>query len=267
MENSKIGLVLSGGGTRGLAHAGVLKFLKEKNIEPDILSCCSAGSIVGSLYAFGKSPEEILDFFQSVYFFNWKHFTFNQPGLVSSAIFSTYLNPIFEEMTVGDLSKDVRIVATELITGQQKVFEKNYKVVDAIIASSCIPGISTPYFIGKEMYSDGGVLNNFPADVIHNECDKMIGVYVTPPQDVELNDLRSIRSVTTRAYELLSHRTEIYKFAFCDWFITSKKLSKYGTFERRPQRLKEIFQIGYEEAKRTFSENEEDFISIFSKKE
>ncbi len=267
MVDSKIGLVLSGGGTRGLAHAGVLKFLKEQNIEPDILSCCSAGSIVGSLYAFGKSPEGILDFFKSIYFFNWKHFTFNQPGLVSSAIFTTYLNPIFQDMTLGDLEKDVRIVATELITGQQKVFEKNYKIVDAIIASSCIPGISTPYFINEEMYSDGGVLNNFPADVIHNECDKMIGVYVTPPQDVEVNDLKSIRSVTTRAYELLSHRTEIYKFAFCDWFITSKKLSKYGIFERNPQRLDEIFQIGYEEAKRTFVENEEEFTLFFSKKE
>jgi len=267
MEDSKIGLVLSGGGTRGLAHAGVLKFLKERNIEPDILSCCSAGSIVGSLYAVGKKPEEILDFFQSIYFFHWKHFTFNQPGLVSSAIFATYLNPIFKEMTLGDLEKDVRIVATELITGQQKVFEKNCKIVDAIIASSCIPGISTPYFIDGEMYSDGGVLNNFPADVIHNECDKLIGIYVTPPQDVKVNDLKTIRSVTTRAYELLSHRTEIYKFAFCDWFITSKKLSKYGIFERNPQRLEEIFNIGYEEAKRSFNENEEDFTSMFVRKE
>ena len=267
MENSKLGLVLSGGGTRGLAHAGVLKFLNEKNIQPNIVSCCSAGSIVGSLYAFGKSPEEILDFFQSIYFFNWKHFTFNQPGLVSSAIFSTYLNPIFKDMTIGDLDKDIRIVATELITGQQKVFEKDYKVVDAIIASSCIPGISTPYFIGTEMYSDGGVLNNFPADVINNECDKLIGVYVTPPQDVEVSDLKSIRSVTTRAYELLSHRTEIYKFAFCDWFITSKRLSKYGTFERKPNRLETIFQIGYDEAKRTFHENQQEFELMFSEKD
>ena len=149
MENSKIGLVLSGGGTRGLAHAGVLQFLKENDIYADIFSCCSAGSIVGALYAFGKSPEEILDFFQSIYFFNWKHFTFNQPGLVSSSIFLNYLVPIFEDVKIGDLNKDVRIVATELITGQQKVFGKDYKVVDAIIASSCIPGISTPYFIGK----------------------------------------------------------------------------------------------------------------------
>ena len=92
MENMKVGLVLSGGGTRGLAHAGVLKFLDEQNIKPDIISCCSAGSIVGSLYAFGKKPEEILDFFQSIYFFNWKHFTFNQPGFVSSILFQRYQN-------------------------------------------------------------------------------------------------------------------------------------------------------------------------------
>jgi len=76
MNVEKTGLVLSGGGTKGIAHAGVLKFLNEQNIDVDILSCCSAGSIVGCLYAVGKTPEEILDFFNSVYFFNWKHFTF-----------------------------------------------------------------------------------------------------------------------------------------------------------------------------------------------
>src|SRR5690606_14485230 len=87
---NKLGLVLSGGGTKGVAHAGVLKFLAEKNIQPDVLASCSAGSIVGSLFAIGKTPEEILDFFKSVYFFNWRHFTFNKPGLVSSMIFSNY---------------------------------------------------------------------------------------------------------------------------------------------------------------------------------
>ena len=57
MENYQLGLVLSGGGTKGVAHAGVLKFLSEKNIQPEVLACCSAGSIVGSLYAAGKSPQ------------------------------------------------------------------------------------------------------------------------------------------------------------------------------------------------------------------
>ena len=80
-----------------------------------------------------------------------------------------------------------------------------------------------------------------------------------------MSDLNSIRAITTRAYDLLSHRTEIHKFAYCDWFITSKKLAQYGTFERKPQRLEEIFEIGDESAKKTFYEQEEDFTSLFLK--
>ena len=125
MENSKIGLVLSGGGTRGLAHAGVIKFLQEKEISPNVIACCSAGSIVGPLFAIGKKPEEILEFFKSVYFFDWKHIAFNKPGLVSSHIFSNYLTPIFENKTIEDLAFDLRIVATELVTGEQRIFSKS----------------------------------------------------------------------------------------------------------------------------------------------
>ncbi|SFH91117.1 patatin-like phospholipase family protein [Halpernia frigidisoli] len=255
----KLGLVLSGGGTKGLAHAGVLKFLQEKNIKPEILACCSAGAIVGSLYATGKSAEEILDFFKSVYFFNWRHFAINKPGLVSSEIFRHYLEPVFKDKTLGDLDKDLRIVATELISGDQKIFNKDFKIVDAVIASCSIPGITTPYIVGNEMFSDGGVLNNFPADIIKNECDKMIGVYVSMPEDVTMANLSTIKSVTTRAYELLSHRTEIHKFAYCDWFISSKKLAAYGTFERKAHRLEEIFDIGYQAAKDSFESVEDLF--------
>lgn len=253
MEN--LGLVLSGGGTKGVAHAGVLKFFEEQNINPDIIACCSAGAIVGSMYAAGKSSEEILNFFESVYFFNWRHFAINKPGLVSSSIFRTYLEPIFENRTLGDLEKDVRIVATELVSGNQKIFGKEYKIVDAVIASCSIPGITTPYIVGNEMFSDGGVLNNFPADIIKDDCDKMIGVYVSMPEEVTMENLSTIKSVTTRAYELLSHRTEIYKFAYCDWFISSKKLATYGTFERKSNRLEEIYEIGYNAAKDNYNES------------
>lgn len=255
MQNKNLGLVLSGGGTKGVAHAGVLKFLEEKKIEPNILACCSAGSIVGSLYAFGKSTQEILDFFKSVYFFHWKHFTFNQPGLVSSKIFKMYLKPIFEDRTIGDLDKDLRIVATELVSGTQVIFGKNFKVVDAIIASCSVPGVTTPYIIGKELYSDGGVLNNFPADIIQQECGKMIGVFVSPPQDIELKDLKSIKAVVSRSYDLLSYRTELHKFSYCDWFITSKKLAKFGMFERKAEILDQMFDIGYEAAKDSYDKD------------
>ena len=61
-NNVSIGLALSGGGHKGLAHAGVLQFLEEKNIRIDVISGTSAGAIVGGLYAIGKKPTEILDF-------------------------------------------------------------------------------------------------------------------------------------------------------------------------------------------------------------
>ena len=252
MISEKTGLVLSGGGTKGIAHAGVLQFLNKKNINVDILSCCSAGSIVGSLYAIGKSPEEILEFFNSVYFFNWKHFTFNQPGLVSSVIFRNYLKPIFGDLKIGELDKEVRIVATELVSGTQKIFDNDFKIVDAIIASCSIPGITTPYIIGDEMYCDGGVLNNFPADIIRDECGKLIGVFVSPPHDIDISDLKSIKAIVSRSYDLLSYRVEKIKFDHCDWLITSQQFSSYGTFERKKHRLEELFKIGYQAAEESF---------------
>ncbi|MBV8325119.1 patatin-like phospholipase family protein [Chryseobacterium sp.] len=252
MNFERVGLVLSGGGTKGIAHAGVLKFLNEKNINIDILSCCSAGSIVGCLHAIGKSPEEILEFFNSVYFFNWKHFTFNQPGLVSSVIFRNYLKPIFQDMKLRDLDIEIKIVATELVSGTQKIFDENFEIVDAIIASCSIPGITTPYIIDNEMYCDGGVLNNFPADIIRDECDKLIGVFVSPPNDANIKDLNSIKAIVSRSYDLLSYRIEKVKFDYCDWFISSQKLSTYGTFERRKDRLEQIFNIGYKAAKDSY---------------
>ena len=252
MDKENIGLVLSGGGTRGVAHALVLKFLEENNIDIDVLACCSAGSLVGCLFAEGKSSQEILDFFKSVYFFNWKHFAFNQPGLVSSFIFREYLHPIFGDSRIGDLPKKVKIVATELVTGNEKIFDDDFKICDAIIASCSIPGITTPFIYENEIYCDGGVLNNFPADVIHDECDKLIGVYVSPPHEVKFEDLNTIKSIVSRSYDLLSYRVERLKFAYCDWLIIPPKLSNYGTFERKAYRLEEIFNLGYQAAKDSF---------------
>ena len=63
MKSKNIGLVLSGGGSKGLAHAGVLQFLEEQNIKPTQIAGSSAGSIVAALYSFGKSAKEILSFF------------------------------------------------------------------------------------------------------------------------------------------------------------------------------------------------------------
>ena len=261
-HNNKLGLVLSGGGTKGVAHAGVLQFLNEKNIKPDTIACCSAGAIVASLFVFGKKPEEILHFFQSIYLFSWKHLTLSKSGFVSSETFKEHLEPIFGNMKIGELKTKLKIVATEMVSGCQVVFDDDFSLVDAVGASCSIPGITTPYIIGDKIYCDGGVLNNFPADIIRFDCDKLIGVFLSPTQCIEAKDIDSIKSLISRAYDLMSFRTEQYKFAYCDWFITSQKLAQYGTFEKKASRLQEIFDLGYRSAKKSYTWENDQEIAI-----
>ena len=79
-----IGLALSGGGFRGIAHIGVIRALEEHQISPDYIAGTSAGAIVGALYAHGKSSQEIFDFFKSVDIFSFNNFTMYKPGFIDT---------------------------------------------------------------------------------------------------------------------------------------------------------------------------------------
>jgi len=251
--NSKsVGLVLSGGGSKGLAHAGVLQFLEEQNIKPTQIAGSSAGSIVAALYSLGKSPKEILSFFQSIYFFHWKHFTFSKAGIIDSLSFKKYFTDVFGDANIGELKIPIHVTATDMVKGKIKIFDRNTSVVDAILASSAFPGIISPYVIDDNWYSDGGILNHFPTDILQGRCDSMIGVYVSPIQKIEAKDLSSIKAVTSRAFDLLTANTTMQKITLCDWVIEPEELSNYSTFETNKIKMEIIFNLGYEAAKKSF---------------
>ena len=253
LTSKSIGLALSGGGSKGIAHAGVLKFLTEQGIEPSCIAGSSAGAIVGTMHAFGKKPEEILDFFKSIYFFHWKHFTFKKAGIVDSESFKSYFIEIFgETTTLADLKIPTYITATDMVKGKLKIFSPETKVVDAVLASTAVPGMISPYMIKEKLYSDGGILNHFPTDILQGRCDYLIGVYVSPIQNIESKDLKSIKSVTSRAFDLLYANYKYQKFNLCDWVIEPKELANFSTFETSKTKMNAIFEIGYNEAKKSF---------------
>lgn len=256
LNSKNIGLVLSGGGAKGIAHAGALQFLEEKNIKPSVISGTSAGAIIASLYAFGKKPSEILTFFKSIYFFHWSHFTLKKPGIVNSKSFKEYFDKVFGETKIRDLDIPIIITATDIVKGKLKIFKPETKLSDAVLASSAFPGIISPYKINNNLYSDGGILNHFPTDLIQGMCDNVIGVYVSPLQDITEKDLTSIKAVTTRAFDLLSAHSNYQKFSLCDLVIQPKELSKYSTFETNKTKMDAIFKIGYEEAKKALKDFE-----------
>lgn len=251
--SKSVGLALSGGGSKGIAHAGVLKFLIEQNIKLNCISGSSAGAIVGTMYAFGKKPEEILDFFKSIYFFHWKHFTFKKAGIVDSESFKKYFEDVFgENTTLAELEIPVYVTATDMIQGKLKIFSPKTKVVDAILASTAVPGMISPYLIKNELFSDGGILNHFPTDLVQGKCDAIIGVYVSPLQNIVAKDLNSIKSVTFRALELLTANSNLQKFDQCDLIIEPKELTRFSTFETNKAKMDLIFETGYKEAQKTF---------------
>ena len=253
-ERNKIGLALSGGGAKGIAHAGVLKFLDEQQIQVDTLAGTSAGAIVASMYACGKCPDEILEFFQSVYFFNLKHFTLKRGGILNSVAFRNYFQEVFEQTTIGDLTIPTKITGTDLVNGRLKIFDTKTKVVDAILASTAVPGVVTPHTIKGKIYSDGGILNNFPVDLLHNTCDILIGTYVSSLQTKEACQLNSMKAVTARAFNLLSANGDYQKFKLCNWLIQPEGLNAFNTFETNKVKMEAIFTIGYEAAKASFAE-------------
>jgi NTE family protein len=254
LNSKNIGLVLSGGGSKGIAHAGILQYLEEIEIKPSIISGTSAGAIIAALYAYGKTPNEILTFFKSIYFFHWSHFTLKKPGIVDSESYKEYFDKIFGETKIGDLNIPIIITATDIVKGKLKIFKPSTKLSDAVLASSAFPGVISPYKINNVLYSDGGILNHFPTDLIQGRCDNIIGIYVSPIQDIVEKDLNSIKAVTTRAFDLLSAQGNYQKFSLCDLVIEPKELSKYSTFETNKTKMDAIFKIGYEEAKKTINE-------------
>lgn len=250
--NKNIGVTLSGGGTKGIAHAGVLKYFEEIDIKPSMISATSAGAIVASLYAWGYAPQQILEFVQKIDFFRWKYFTLRKAGFIDSQAFRTVFENIFGDTKIGDLDIKIYICATDMVRNRIKIFDINTKIVDAILASCAFPGVMSPHIVDEIIYSDGGILNHFPTDIIQGRCEYVIGSYVSPLQKVDNRYLTSIKNVMGHALDLMQHQINQNKFTMCDILIQPVELATYSTFETNKQIMGQIYDIGYQTAKNVF---------------
>lgn len=243
----KIGLVLSGGGAKGIAHLGVLKYLQEQGIRPTLIAGTSAGSMVGALYCSGLEVEEILQFFIDVKPFSWK-FTRASAGFIDPVKLYPEILKYIPADNFEQLNPELRIVATNMLLGKEHIF-KHGSVINALLASASYPLVFSPMVIDGQVYSDGGIVNHFPVSVIEEECDKIIGVYVSPIRQVKAEELSSIKDVVLRALTLQGSGAELDKLSQCDVQIYPEALLNYNTFATDEKSLREIFDIGYEAAK------------------
>ena len=241
----KIGLALSGGGMRGAAHIGLLKRLDEMDIKPHVIAGTSAGAIVGSLYAAGHSYPTILEFFKEQKLFDITHFTWTKPGFIDTDDYLEHMRPYFDEDRFDALNTKLYVLAAEILHGEMCIFESG-ELIKTVLASAAIPGVFSPVQIGDKLYVDGGVVNNFPSDILRDKCDFVIGMNVNAIPKVKPEDMGTTFSILRRVYEISSRKQALENEQYCDIAITPKDLVEYNEFNKK--NIDAAFEIGYKEA-------------------
>jgi NTE family protein len=241
----KTGLALSGGGIKGLSHAGALKALEEYGIKPDIISGVSAGAIVGTLYSDGYTPDEIGEIFYDVTFSQFARIQFPIDGLFQMELFKKFLQEKLRAKTFEELSIPMRIVATDLDHGESTVFDKG-NLIDPIIASSSLPILFKPVVIDGVNYVDGGVLKNFPVGTIYHDCQYIIGINASPFVTKDYN--KNLRGIIGRTYHFMSKANILQDTALCDVLIEPENITTYEIFD--VEKSREIFTLGYKSTKK-----------------
>lgn len=191
----RVGLALSGGGARGLAHIGVLKALRNQGIPIDLLAGTSMGGLIASGYAVGLSPEQMEE--EALRMGRLRRLSslmdrdLPRTGLFEGKRVQEYLARTLGPVTFADLRVPLGLVAVDLLQAEAVVL-RNGSVVEAVRATISLPGIFAPLRAGDRLLVDGGVLNNLPVDVVREMgADVVIGVDV----QTEANGLHTLQDV------------------------------------------------------------------------
>ena len=236
----KIGIALSGGGIKGMCHAGVLKALEEYGIKPDIISGVSAGAVVGVLYSDGYSPDEIAKLFEDISFRNMTKIHIPNGGFFRIDTFQEFLYQRLTAKTFEELNIPLRVVATDLDKGRSVTFTSG-ALIDPVVASCSIPVLFSPKVINGVHYVDGGVLKNFPVSTIRSECKKLIGINACPLVADVFKP--TILNVAARSYNFMFKANSIHDKELCDLLIEPIDLGNYEIYNIDKGR--EIFELGY----------------------
>jgi NTE family protein len=240
--NQEIGLVLSGGGARGIAHIGVLKALNELNIHPTVISGTSAGSIIGVLYAMGLSSQDMIDFVGHSSLWKFFRFEWSAGGLSNLNYLKERLIQIGIPPNFEDLQKKLYVTATNLTKGKTEIFHEG-PLLDTILASCSIPLVFKPVIINGDRYADGGILNNLPASAIISKVHRILGVNVIPLSGNDDKDYQSSVQVAQRCFELFMNANTQPELVACD-FVIEPKVQDFYLFSLPKFNL--IHDIGYE---------------------
>ncbi len=237
----KIGIALSGGGSRGLAHLGALKALNELGINPSMITGTSAGSLVGALTAAGYSPDFIFETIQSLGIMNSLKFAFNRFGLFKMEKVEEILLKYIPHNSFEKLKIPLTVCATDIEQSEAIYFSEG-ELIKAVMASCSIPGIFEPIKFQNRILIDGGVTNNLPIEPLEGICDFIIGVNVTPVSNEMV--INSAKDILMKSLYIAIRSNAGEKLKRCDIAVEPSEIYNYNGLSLA--KAKDIYRIGYE---------------------
>lgn len=249
LKQKKIGLVLSGGGVRGMAHIGVIKAMEEFGLEAKIVSGSSVGALVGALYANGNSVLDMMRFFKETPLFKYNFFAIAKPGLIDTERYVDIFKAYFPEDSFEALKKELYVVATNLEEGEEEFITQG-ELIKPLLASAALPPVFSPVNYKGTLYADGGIMNNFPSEPLWDKVDYVVGSNVSIVSKLQKKDLNNSLQLTGRVTGLMIYAINREKIEKCHLVFEPQALENIGIFDRKG--IEKAYAIGYETAVREF---------------
>lgn len=223
----RIGMTLSGGGTRCVAHLAIIKALQNNGITAHEYSGTSGGALAAALLAAGLQTEKILELMSKVNVFLALRPALTMSGLLDMektlSFLLKYLPSTFEE-----LSCPITVGTTNVRTGRSEFFSSG-PLIPPLLASCSVPVIFKPIQINDQYYMDGGLVNNLPVEPLRERCDKIIGVH-TNPVDRHFS-MMSMKGLLERAFLLTVNSNVEQRVPLCDVYLEPECLKGYKVFD------------------------------------
>ncbi len=268
----KIGIALSGGGIRGIAHTGVLQALEDKNIKIDIIGGTSAGSIVATLYAMGYTPYQILYLFKKnakkivkanhfPFIYNLLQFSFNKKitlnGFRNGESMEEICNKLANRKNISNINEikmPLVIPTVDIIKSKEYIFTNNIpkneqdktkyitdiSVGKAVRASSSFPAVFSPCKLEKYAFMDGGALDNVPVNEVRKQgADKVIAVkFNSDPIDENSN----LMDIAMKTIDIMGSKISEQELKNSD-YVLNVYTDKVGLLD--VEKLDNCYEYGY----------------------
>ena len=245
--NSEIGLALGGGAVLGAVHIGILKAFEEDNIKVKCIAGTSIGSFIAALYAFGHNSRKIEEIVSAHGWLDISSVTLNKMGFLSNDKLGHLISANTNNRSFKDADIPLAIVTCDIVTGEKIVLTAG-NVSEAVMASTCIPGIFKPIEIGDNILVDGGIVENIPISPLKDfGCGIIVGVDLTHVKNIRPKNMIDVLMNTLNITQKNAAQLQVDHADI----VIAPDLSSFNIVDTK--QIPSLIEVGYKHAKMIIS--------------